>query len=496
MSLHWKILKKTFLFLTSFETKKFERSLALPEKAQKEVLEKILISLGIRCDSLAEFREKFPVSGEEQIAHLSRRLAGRKIITYETTSGSSGKPKKIPYTRQLMTSFHHMFRLWARDVLRHQALTKGTFFFSISPQTTGSDLQEDSDYLQKTLQWVLKPFLTVDAAKLRRQEASSFMKRLSYELLQKQDLEIISVWSPSYFLSILNEIKNNQSAWSQDQNLPAHVRSALKSPQILWKKIWPRLSFISAWGSAMAELGFQELKKQFPQATLQKKGLLATEAPMTIPWTQSSSFIPLIEDIFFEFIDEKGTLCIVTELKKGAIYELVITTPGGLLRYSIQDLVKVTGFYKQTPCLDFVGRAGDVCDLAGEKFSEPAIRTLLRDMEQVLGFYILVPDQKSRSYILFSENDMAAFGEAIDQRLQNIFHYQVARQQGQLGIIYCHHLPSVRQDYFRWLECRQMRFGDIKEKSLISNLLQAESFLEFVLTDSPQSSPFVPENKL
>lgn len=40
-------------------------------------------------------------------------------------------------------------------------------------------------------------------------------------------------------------------------------------------------------------------------------------------------------------------------------------TDGGLYRYRLHDLVRVTGFYNQAPCLEFLGRDSLVSDNRG-----------------------------------------------------------------------------------------------------------------------------------
>lgn len=490
MSLLWRSLKTAFLGLVSFEARQFEKSLQHPEQTQTAVLKKILADFNIPFRSIEQFQKDFSLAGEEQLATLPTRLRHHRIIATETTSGSSGKPKPIPYTPKLMGSFHHMFRLWAWDVLRTYKLSKGTFFFSISPQVKQTDLQEDSDYLQGLLKSFMKRFWIIDAKKMRGQDPKNFMKNLSFELLKHPDLEIISIWSPSYLLSVLNEIKKHQVAWSLDPSLPLKIRQHLQEQNIDWKAIWPDLHFISVWGSGMAEQGFSELKKLFPGTQIQAKGLLATEAPMTIPWSPSAGFLPLLQDVFFEFIDDDKNIHLLHELKIGKTYEIVISTFGGLFRYRLGDQVQVRHYYKNTPCLDFLGRSGDVCDLAGEKISEWAVRDILKTLNKDLGFYLLVPDQKSSRYLLFSEKELMTPTTGLDFAFKKIFHYDVARSQGQLDAIEYKHRPFLRDEYFQWLG-KNIRLGDIKEKALIANLAQAKSFLDFVAADLPPSLPSV-----
>jgi hypothetical protein len=56
-----------------------------------------------------------------------------------------------------------------------------------------------------------------------------------------------------------------------------------------------------------------------------------------------------------------------SELEEGNLYYIILTTPGGLYRYDINDVVRVAGFYNQTPLIEFVRKGRDVTSITGEK---------------------------------------------------------------------------------------------------------------------------------
>ena len=51
---------------------------------------------------------------------------------------------------------------------------------------------------------------------------------------------------------------------------------------------------------------------------VQGKGLLVTEAPMTIPLISAQGCVPVLDEVFFEFEDESGKLicCKICELDR------------------------------------------------------------------------------------------------------------------------------------------------------------------------------------
>ena len=103
-------------------------------------------------------------------------------------------------------------------------------------------------------------------------------------------------------------------------------------------------------------------------------GYMASEAQMTLPISDAGSAGILdVGANFYEFIPEseidsaQPAPLTCAELREGDHYYLILTTPGGLYRYDINDVVRVAGFYKRTPLIEFVRKGRDVTNITGEK---------------------------------------------------------------------------------------------------------------------------------
>ena len=103
----------------------------------------------------------------------------------------------------------------------------------------------------------------------------------------------------------------------------------------------------------------------------------ASECIMAIPTTDGSSGGALAyTSHFFEFIPEGSIEStnpetrFAWELETGQIYELVVSTSGGLYRYRIGDCVRVNGFSGKVPLVEFLYRAGKTSSITGEKLTE------------------------------------------------------------------------------------------------------------------------------
>lgn len=197
-----------------------------------------------------------------------------------------------------------------------------------------------------------------------------------------------------------------------------------------------------------------------------------TEGAVTMPWSEASGCVPLIHLAYFEFKDEEGKLWKLHEIKEHQIYTLVTSQKNGFLRYDTQDLVKVTGFYHQTPVLEFIGRSGQYSDLAGEKFSE----TMLRDL-CIKDNFLIVPDDGPElpRYQIFTENADYDW----EKTLRLNYHYNLAREIHQLSPLVIKKVNDVNALYLKFFQDQGMILGDVKERILLHDLKLARKFLEW-----------------
>jgi hypothetical protein len=238
------------------------------------------------------------------------------------------------------------------------------------------------------------------------------------------------------------------------------------------KSIWPDLKVISCWGDGHAQFASVDLERRFPSVLIQSKGLLATECFVTIPFADSHPLA--VTSHFFEFIDEHGRTHLTQELEKDGIYEVVVTTAGGLWRYRLQDRVQVTGYVHNTPSLRFLGRVGNVSDRFGEKLSEHfvahVIRAAMTNLQPLPRFALLAPDESclACSYTLYVEGNIPnEIGERLERLLCENVHYDWCRKLGQLKAL---RIFKIENDgYQTFVQRRRLegkRIGDIKPCAL------------------------------
>ncbi|GET38178.1 GH3 family domain-containing protein [Microseira wollei] len=388
------------------------------------------------------------ILGEQNSKRKRIPLTPEPILFYEKTSGSSGAVKWIPYTRSLRKSFNQMFCVWAHDLIKNgPKFSTGKLYACISPQLNLPDsdpenslsLQDDLDYLDNWLRWLLRPWLVIPKKLDRLQDTEGFKHQLSLALLQAEQLEIISIWSPSFLQIHLNYIQDNQELLRKElQGKISDERlQLLTEHQIPWRQLWSNLKLISCWDAANAADGAKGLRSQFPDVLVQGKGLLATEAPMTIPLLEANGYVPVLDEVFFEFEDDRGSLHELHELSIGQDYTIILSQKGGLYRYRIGDRVRVTGMYRHTPCLEFLGRHEAISDLVGEKLQESFVRHILEllNLDETC-FKTLVPVANPPHYILLldrAKETSDILAKHLDLALSESIQYQRARSLDQLA---------------------------------------------------------------
>lgn len=364
---------------------------------------------------------------------------------------------------------------------------------------------DDTEYLGGSKAWLLRRVLAVPSSVRHVRSDSEFWALTLLALLRRGDLRLVSVWHPS-FLELL--VGRAQRFWSELTGaiasganpwlaaLPADVRrewqakpSPLRARTLerlgpdAWERWWPQLEVVSCWGEQAAAPGWRRLKERLPQVLVQPKGLLATEAVVTVP---VGAALPLaITSHFFEFESlADGTIRRAHELERGAQYAVIVSNGAGLWRYRLGDVVECSGLLAATPSLRFLGRRDAVSDLRGEKLSEPFVAECLR----VLWEDGAVPDPSGmRTAVLRAVDDGSAGGyellladeipanvrDALAQRMDNLLHanphYTVARRLGQLSPVRAVPVDAAfaMNDVHHQADARAVRLGDIKPRVLI-----------------------------
>jgi hypothetical protein len=408
-----------------------------------------------------------------------------KTLFFETTSGSTAGPKWIPYNARLKAEFQRAVGVWMNNLYRHcpQAFA-GPSYWSLSPALKAREQTEagipvgidsDTDYFNPLTAYVLRQLFALPPGLGRIRNAHAFYVATWQALLSRPDLAFVSVWSPNFLLRL-------------DAFLRAHADEILATPRLspgrraaladligagaTWRALFPRLALLSCWTHAQAAIWLPELRAILGGIPIQGKGLLSTEGVATLPWADCGQVLAFTAH-FYEFREPgAGRIFRAHDLQPGQVYELLLTTGGGLYRYACGDQVRCDHYIGQTPCLTFMGRGAAVSDLVGEKVSETAVNALfvaLKAEAALTALYLYPCRQGAQArYLLLVEGalpaQLPALAAAAEAALLANPYYQQARNIGQLLPLAAEAIPEgfSARIFAHYCRQRQIRDGDAK----------------------------------
>jgi hypothetical protein len=136
----------------------------------------------------------------------------------------------------------------------------------------------------------------------------------------------------------------------------------------------------------------------------------------------------------------------VDGVEVGKLYYVFLTTPSGLYRYDINDVIEVVDTYNRTPVICFRRKGRGMTSMTGEKLSEnqviEAMTSAAKALDLTIGHFRAEPDVDNTRYVFkvelekpFPEDQIEALLERIDEALCacNV-EYESKRASGRLNV--------------------------------------------------------------
>ena len=159
----------------------------------------------------------------------------------------------------------------------------------------------------------------------------------------------------------------------------------------------------------------RKLVPYYGDVSIRDLGYKASEGNFTLPYQDHTpSGILALQTNYYEFIPEETlkvpqppVLC-SHELELGKRYAILVTTAAGLYRYDINDIVEVTGFYRETPVLAFIRKGQDMTSITGEKMHMNHVLLALDQVQRrynlsIVEQFRIVPDYEECCYDIYVE---------------------------------------------------------------------------------------------
>ncbi len=387
-----------------------------------------------RVRSYADFAAAAPVGDYETLRPYMDKVvagdtaallpAGEGVLMFSQTSGTTGKVKLIPVTQRFLTDIRRGWNVWGLMALRdHQdAWLRPILQISSSMReqltARGVPCGAISGLLAATQKKIVRHMYPVPMEVADINDAAArYYTILRYGV--GADVSFITTANPSSVIKLIEtgqqhadrlikDVADGTLTPPNDGGKP--VRGRFRPSRTLARKLeegirrdgrlLPRhfwnLEFLGNWTGGTLKLYLRRLRELFGDVPVRDIGLLASEGRLTIPMADGTpAGVADIASNFLEFIPVEGNhgqdlsgealakqdaratsgaaapaTLRAHELTVGGEYLVVMTNWAGLWRYNLDDRVRVTGFYRRTPVLEFLSRGLHTANITGEKLTE------------------------------------------------------------------------------------------------------------------------------
>ncbi|MCG3199653.1 MAG: hypothetical protein GHCLOJNM_04177 [bacterium] len=387
-----------------------------------------------------------------------RQLTSDPPALFATTSGTTGTPKFIPITATSRRDKSMAMRLWMyHAATTHPKMFDGQILAVVSPEIeghteSGIPYGAESGHAYRNMPTIMRSVYAIpyEVFALKDYEAKYYtILRIAAE----RNITSIGTCNPSTILLLTRKLQEYQERIIRDihagtleagLNIPPETRSQIealfspkperarelerlaeKTDRLLPKDVWPNLALIGCWKGGSVGLYLKEFSGLFdPSVPIRDWGYLASEVRGSIPlWDQGFGGVLSLETNFFEFVHESDsdspnpTFLTADQLEEGKRYFIYPTTTGGLYRYEMNDLIRVSGFHEKTPIIEFIQKGKGVSSLTGEKLYESQVCTAVGKAREILPggyeFIVATPEWGDPPrYIFLVEEDVDRFPDA------------------------------------------------------------------------------------
>ncbi len=371
-----------------------------------------------KIETLDDYRHAVPIRSYEQLAPWIDRIVGgeanvltaAEAVMFFVTTGTTGKPKRVPVTREYFRNFtDNLLVYWAtlcehfpsvveRDdavVMLHLAPKpytevtangipllnpthvpssgKGAFPYSRAPWFPPPPEMGDNERLYYLLRYSIESklagFMCLHPSRLQ-----AMVSRLEQE-------------GPRLVEELERGTVCGKPLGTPNPTRAKEIAALVRSGTLLPRHIWSSLEFVSCWAGGSFKMYLPEIQETFGAEVIPQMSASSEIGQFSMPLDREPVDGPVnVRTCFYEFLPVSGSdevsaadlerrgdhTVTVDQLEPGTTYEMIVTTCAGLYRYASGDRFEVRGFVRGVPRLEFVGRGG-IVDMTGEKVSEPQV---------------------------------------------------------------------------------------------------------------------------
>lgn len=445
-----------------------------------------------KISSYRQFAEQIPVITYEilrpyVISQLSSgipALTAEQPVMYATSSGTTGEPKYVPVVRKeikrqkrytaLLTYSQYTFdplafsgKVWVMAASAVEGRfengipwgsASGFLYASMSPTIANKYLIPPEVFAIKdnSLKYDLILRLALAEKNITYFSAANPTTLLRLCALANQQGDVLTEDVALGRFSREAELESDvrkaiQKMLKPNPNRAAELRRIFNSDRVAtFSDLWPHIRLVSTWTGGNCGVAARSARTQLSTGTqMVELGYLSSEfcGTLTVDCNLTAG-LPTISDYFFEFIEldewDAGSrkFRLIHQLEAGQDYYLVITTPSGLYRYFINDIVRTEGVYHNTPLIRFVQKGKGVTNITGEKLYENQLTEAMSGAEKHFdfhpNFYLMLADVERQTYHLYLEvngmmENTTELATYLDNALSDLnIEYRTKRESGRL----------------------------------------------------------------
>ncbi|MHA1654275.1 MAG: GH3 family domain-containing protein [Candidatus Thorarchaeota archaeon] len=347
-----------------------------------------------------EYSEIVPLTDSEQLGPYLEMvyenprggiLTKDDVIWYLQTSGTTGRPKRLPVNRAGLHDISNASAMvglsfMAQDKARLKMLDGVTVVFGAATELdriNGVPVGYASGVFIKFLGRFNRQFVRPTEDVFNIQDMDRKMEAYAEVLVKEHVTGMQGITTLS--LALIRKMQNDYGPWLlrrfKGTKYEDRLRAAMNDDGTIdVETLWPDLIYFLGMGIDSSPYK-QWIKETLPQTRIRElygasEGSLAgqlfedIDGMQLFPCANYYEFIPENE------IDEQEPQVVpMTDVKKGHRYEIVITNLLGYYRYRMGDLVTIARTDPLTVCN--VTRRGKIINLSGEKVSEAHVSTAI-----------------------------------------------------------------------------------------------------------------------
>lgn len=442
----------------------FEASVLDPRAAQERALARVLTAvagteqaraLGLAAvRTVADLRAAAPIRPFEAFADALDRMAdgassvlvADPVRRFVKTSGTTGRPKLLPVTDAWARQVSAAQALWVTAMVQEQEeVIHGKALVGVGPVDEGTTrggvrYGSNTGRMAAGQPWIVRARYAVPA-RVHEIEDAEVRSYVALRLALSADVRTWTTANPSSILAtcrLFDRWREELTADCADGTLRRGPAAGLAA-STRWRLWWAtrrarlpdgvrlgerwRLAAINCWKGGAAPYFLDRLPAALgARVPVRDPGVSASEGTFAVPlhssWWGGAAFA---DGPFVELVPEGGgDPVLLHEAEAGASYRLVISTVAGLLRYDLNDVVRVEGHLGRLPVLRFLRKGRDVLSVVGEKVTaEQVVEAARGAAAWATGFSVGVRLAEVPVYVLLLEGpgDVALAAAAFERAL-------------------------------------------------------------------------------